>query len=120
MASFISSARWPRTLDGTTMVIAALRLISGVTSVLWPISFVAYWIIDPFVEPKGDFFFGMAFSVSGILGLLTIFGFISYALRTDRVPSEKRNLWVAVLCFGHFFVAPFFWFWYVREKRAKP
>ncbi len=102
------------------MAIPALRPISGVTSVLVPIVFLAYWIIDPFVEPKADSFFKTAFPIASILGSLTILGFISYTLRTNAVPSEKRALWVAVLLFGHFFVAPFFWFWYVREKRAKP
>lgn len=94
----------------------ALRVISGITSILFPITFVAYWIVDPFFAPRSDPFFDIAVPVSIILGFITIFGFISYALRTDRVPVEKRALWVAVLCFGHYFVTPFFWFWYVREE----
>jgi hypothetical protein len=85
---------------------------------LVPLGFVAYWIVTPIFEPEGHVFFGPYFLVSGILGLLTIFGFISFAVRSNSVPPEKRTLWAALLCFGHFFVAPFFWFWYVRSKRA--
>ena len=101
------------------MLTSALRLISGVTSALVLVGFIAYWIVTPMLEPRGDDFFGPYFLVSGILGLLTIFGFISFAVRTENVPREKRALWAALLCFGHFFVAPFFWFWYVRSKHAK-
>ena len=102
-----------------SMLSSALRLISGFTSVMFIVGFFAYWIISPIVEPKGDHFFSAYLLVSSLLGLLTIFGFISYALRADRVPPEKRALWAALLCFGHLFVAPFFWFWYVRERYAK-
>ena len=97
-----------------------MRLISGVTSVLVPIGLLASSIIEPLVWPQGASFFDNALLILGALGLLTIFGFIWYTLRSNAVPSEKRTLWVVVLLFVNIFALPFFWFGYVREKRQEP
>jgi hypothetical protein len=95
----------------------AIRLIAGLISVLVPIYLLAYFIVVSVVWPRGASIFDYALPIVGGLGLLAVIGFISYTLRTDAVPPEKRALWVVVLLLANIYALPFFWFWYVRDQR---
>jgi len=98
----------------------ALRLITGLISVLVPTYLFAYFLVVRVVWPRSASFFDYALPIVAGLGLLTLIGFISYALRSDAVPPEKRALWVVVLLFVNIYALPFFWFWYVRDQRPRP
>jgi hypothetical protein len=52
----------------------------------------------------------------------TIGAFMLHAWRSNRVPKEKRGLWVALLFFGNMFTLPLYWFWYMWRPtlRAQP
>ena len=53
-----------------------------------------------------------------VVVLLLVASFIVYIIdpfRNPRVPQEKRTLWVVALVFGHWFVQPFYWWWYLRR-----
>ena len=97
-----------------------MRLIAGVISFLVPSGLLAYLIFTLLVWPQRVSLLDYALPVLGGLGLLMVLGFVAYALSSDAVPSEKRALWVVVLLFVNFNALPFFWFWYVRERRVRP
>jgi hypothetical protein len=86
---------------------------------LVPVGLLAFVAFAPTALPQRASFFDYSLPILGGLGLLTVIGFVLYALRSNAVPSEKRALWVVVLLFVNFFALPFFWFWYVRAGRHK-
>jgi hypothetical protein len=99
---------------------SAVRLTAGFISVLVPVGLMGYFVLVPQVWPHGVSFFDYALPILGGLGLLTVLAFVSYALRSNAVPREKRALWVVVLLFANIYALPFFWYWYVRDHHPNP
>jgi hypothetical protein len=59
-----------------------------------------------------------AYPIVAILLLAGIIGYVVDALRNPYVPNEKRKLWAMILVLGHWFVQPFYWWWYLRPRDA--
>jgi hypothetical protein len=38
--------------------------------------------------------------------------FVAHAFRTDRIPEDRRVLWVVVLFLGNMFAFPVYWYFY--------
>ena len=50
-----------------------------------------------------------------ILGLLVYY--IVHVLKSDKVPKEKRTLWIVVLLLGHMFSIPIYWYHYIWKEK---
>jgi hypothetical protein len=97
------------------MVTRAIRLFSGIVSVVAPLILLVTPFIEPSFRPQGPALFDDVRMTLFALSLLTMFGFMGYAYRSGAVPKEKRALWIVVLFTANIFALPFFWYWYVRE-----
>jgi len=92
-----------------------MRTILGVFSLAVPLGLAAIMLIEPFFWPRGSGVFDVMRIVLGVFGIILMFGYISHASRSRKVPSEKRGLWISVLLFGNILALPFFWFWYIQK-----
>ncbi|HJW96315.1 MAG TPA: hypothetical protein VJ901_22085 [Thermoanaerobaculia bacterium] len=48
-----------------------------------------------------------------ILMFVVIAMYVIHAFRTDRIPEDRRVLWVIVLLFGGLIAAPIYWYLYL-------
>jgi hypothetical protein len=104
------------------MVKRAFRLISGIVSFVAPILLLLSPWIEPYpwADPQAALLFERAIFGIGILGLVTMFGFMWYTVRSQSVPPDKRALWVVVLFTANLVALPFFWYWYVGDGHPVP
>lgn len=49
-----------------------------------------------------------------IVGLLTFY--ISNVFRTDRIPNEKKTMWLIVIFFGHIIAMIIYWYLYIWKE----
>lgn len=87
-----------------------MRNSVGILSLLPLLSFLAIFFIEPLYWPNYLTFFDNLRIFIGIVTIVSIAGFSWYSLKAHAVPSQKRQLWVAILFFANIFALPFFWF----------
>src|SRR5437867_4215918 len=85
-------AAWP------FFILAVAVVTMSVTRFQPPSSFVVAWVVMTIICAIGWLFY------------------IFDVLRNDRVPAEKRALWVALLVIGGPMVMPFYFWNYVRNS----
>ena len=103
--------KWTKVFFGSAIVLPIIYLVVFIV-VFWTVFFDLRAIEDADLEYLfRSLFVAHTIMMLWLLGLIIIY--ITHLFKTKRISTEKKPLWAAMLVFGHLFVMPVYWYFYI-------